>query len=249
MSLNEIKVSVITVVYNGDKYLEQTIKSVINQSYENIEYIIIDGGSTDGTHGIVEKYRGNISHFVSEPDSGLYDAMNKGIGVATGELIGMINSDDWYELDTVELMVKAFKSNPNKTIFHADRFDIDEDGKRTIRKFNPSTFKFKYYGMTYNHPSMFITKEEYKSHLYSTSLRSLSDYQFVLEALLRDEGTFQYINKAVVNYRLDGISAKMKLLMSLKEGYKARYLGGLTVIENVFSVVVRLLVRLLYRGR
>ena len=232
-------VSIITVVYNGEKYLEQTIQSVINQTYKNIEYIIIDGGSTDGTLDIVKQYEGHIAYWVSEPDKGLYDAMNKGIGLAKGELIGMINSDDWYELNTVEIISEAYKNNPTKSIFHADRYDIDDDGNRTIKKFHPSEFKFKYYGMTYNHPSMFITKEEYKLHKYNTELRALSDFQFVLETFLRNKELLYYINKPLVNYRLDGISAQMKLFKSLKEGYVARKNSNMIFCKNIFSVVIR----------
>jgi glycosyltransferase involved in cell wall biosynthesis len=240
---NEIPlVSIITVVYNGEKYLEQTIESVINQTYKNIEYIIIDGGSTDRTLDIIRKYEKHIAYWVSESDKGLYDAMNKGIGIAKGELIGMINSDDWYELNTVELMVNAYKNNPDKTIFHADRYDVDDDGNRKIRKFHPSSFKFKYYGMTYNHPSMFITKDEYKKHLYNTELRALSDYQFVLEAFLRDNNTLFYINQPTVNYRLDGISAQLPLKKMLDEGFVARKISGMNILENTFSISLRYLI-------
>jgi glycosyltransferase involved in cell wall biosynthesis len=240
-------VSIITVVYNGEKYLEQTINSVVNQTYKNIEYIIIDGGSTDGTHQIVEEYNDHISYFVSEPDNGLYDAMNKGISAANGELIGMINSDDWYELNAVEIMVNAYIANPDKTIFHADRYDVDDDGNKKIKKFNPSNFKFKYYGMTYNHPSMFITKSEYVIHRYNTNLRSLSDYQFVLETFMRDRGVFCYLNKALVNYRLDGISAQMPLLMALKEGVKARKNTGFNFFHNLISFCLRFSVSMINR--
>ncbi len=232
-------VSIITVVYNGEKYLKQTIQSVINQTYKNIEYIIIDGGSTDGTLDIIKKYEEYISFWVSEPDKGLYDAMNKGIGIAKGELIGMINSDDWYELDAVETMINAYKDNPTKTIFHADRYDVHENGNKTVKKFHPSEFKFKYYGMTYNHPSMFITKEEYKKHLYNTNLRALADYQFILETFLRDSSLLFYIEQPIVNYRLDGISAQMSLNRALQEGFIARRESGLNILSNLISVMLR----------
>lgn len=232
-------VSIITVVYNGVKTIEQTINSVINQTYNNIEYIIIDGVSTDGTLDILNKYSDHIKTIISEPDKGLYDAMNKGISYANGELIGIINSDDWYEVNAVEIMVNAYVSNPNKTIFHADRFDIDESGTRKIRKFNPSTFKFKYYGMTYNHPSMFITKTEYNKHLYNNKLTVQSDYQFVLEALIRNKKTFHYIEKPIVNYRLDGISGNVPLKKALKEGYITRKNAGFNMFHNILSVIIR----------
>lgn len=239
-------VSIITVVYNGEKYLEQTILSVINQSYINIEYIIIDGGSTDGTLTIIDKYKESIDCWVSEPDKGLYNAMNKGIRKAKGELIGMINSDDWYETDAVKLMVNALLNNINKTIFHADRYDVKSNGERSVRKFNPSVFKFKYYGMTYNHPSMFITCREYQKHLYNENLRSHSDYQFVLEALLEDESKFLYIPKVIVNYRLEGISARMSINESVKATYGIRRNLGFTHLECLFALVLMRIVSLTF---
>ncbi len=235
-------ISIITVVYNGEKYLEQTIKSVINQTYKNIEYIIIDGGSTDGTIDIIKKYKKYISYWHSESDKGLYDAMNKGIKLAKGELIGIINSDDWYELNAVEIMLNAYLENPTKNIFHADRYDIDENNNKKLRKFHPSPLIFKYYGMTYNHPSMFITKTEYKKHLYNIKLRSLSDYQFVLEAFLENSAIFYYVEFAIVNYRLDGISSQLLLRKALKEGYKARKNAGFNIFKNSISVVLRFLI-------
>lgn len=250
---NKIKtlplISIITVVYNGDKYLEQTIQSVINQSYKNIEYIIVDGGSTDGTLDIIKKYDSYISKWVSEADKGLYDAMNKGIGMASGELIGMINSDDWYELDCVEIMVDAYINNPNKHIFHADRFDIDDQGEKKVKKYQPSEFKFIYYGMMYNHPSMFITKQEYDKHLYNINLKALSDYQFVLESFLRDKSIFRYIEKTLVNYRLDGISANLSIFDKLKEGFISRKISGLNLFQNLFSLFFRLSVFTFYKPK
>lgn len=235
-------VSIITVVYNGEKYLQQTIESVVNQAYENIEYIIIDGGSTDKTLEIIKKYEHYISLWKSEPDNGLYDAMNKGISLAKGELIGMINSDDWYEPEAVETIVNEYLKNPDKHIFHADRFDVLENGERKLKRFHPSSLKFKYYGMTYNHPSMFVTSIEYQKHLYSTELKSLSDYQFTLEAFMSNKNNFCYVPKPIVNYRLDGISAQLSLKQALKEGFQARAKSGMGLIPNITSYLFRFFV-------
>jgi len=107
-------VSIVTVVYNGEKYLEQTIRSVINQRYDNIEYIIIDGGSTDGTLDIVEKHEKMIDYWISEPDEGIFDAMNKGIKICRGELIGLINADDYYAPNAIERVVSCYlKEKPD----------------------------------------------------------------------------------------------------------------------------------------
>lgn len=232
-------VSIITVVYNGEQYLQQTIDSVKNQSYANIEYLIIDGGSSDSTLDIVKENKRVISQWISEPDQGLYDAMNKGIKMAKGELIGMINSDDWYEYNAVEIMVNAYIENPRKTIFHADRFDVDFNGKKSLRKFNSSKFKFLYYGMTYNHPSMFITKQEYQKHIYNINLKALSDYQFILETFLRNQNSLFYVNKGIVNYRLEGVSTQMDFYNMLKEGFVSRRLGGLSLLQSLFSLFFR----------
>ena len=234
-------ISIITIVYNGEKHLMQTIESVKNQTYKNIEYIIVDGGSIDGTMNIVKDNQGYISKWISEPDNGLYDAMNKGVNIATGELIGMINSDDWYELDAVEIIVNEYLKNRDKKIFHCDRYDINEGGSRKIYVFNPSVFKFKYFSMTYSHPTMFIHRDVYKNHKYNGSLTSISDYQFVLEQYLKNKTQFHYIPMAISNYRLGGISGQLSLKTLLKENFVARKNAGMNYFECFFALLLRVI--------
>mgnify|MGYP006076921201 CR=1 FL=1 len=236
--INHPLISIITVVYNGAKTLEQTIQSVINQTYNNIEYIIIDGGSTDGTLDIIKEYENHISQWVSEPDKGLYDAMNKGISKAKGLLVGMINSDDWYEDNAVELIADAYQKHSEKRIFHGDRFDVLENGSKSVRKFHPSKFKFLYYGMTYNHPSMFIHRDIYKKCFYNINLRALSDYEFVLKQFLKNKNSFHYVPVAYVNYRLDGISASETLMSGLKQGIYVRKTIKMNKSEIIISFVI-----------
>ena len=232
-------VSIITVVFNGVETIEQTIKSVIHQSYNEIEYIIVDGESTDGTLNIIKKYEEYIDHWVSESDEGLYHAMNKGISLSNGELIGIINSDDWYEPRAIELVVNSYLQNPDKMIFHGDRYDILEDGSRKLYKYNPSEFKFLYTSMTYNHPSMVISKKVYDKHLYNTLLKSYSDYEFILKNYLENPHVFKYIPIAYVNYRLDGISAKQPLFQNIKEGSRARINAGLGLHQVLLFIVLK----------
>lgn len=239
-------ISIITVVYNGEKTLEQTIQSVINQNYKNIEYIIVDGASTDGTLDIIKKHEEYISEWISEPDKGLYDAMNKGITLANGEIIGMINSDDWYELNTIELIVEAHLKNPEKKIFHGDIFEILENGIKRLRRFNPSKFKFLYYGMTYNHPTMFVHKDVYKIHLYNNNLKSHSDYQFVLEAFLRDSSQFKYLSVPLTNFRIGGISANGTLYTGLRDNIIVRKNVGMNLLEIFFSLILGTSIHYIY---
>ena len=242
-------VSIITVVLNGRKTIEQTILSVRNQSYANIEYIIIDGGSTDGTINIIEKYSEGVDFWISESDNGLYDAMNKGIGYANGELIGLLNSDDYYESDAVSRVIEAYKSNRSSKIFHGDRMDILSTGHRQLRKFDPSNFMFKYYSMTYHHPSMFIHRDCYREFLYNKDLRVYSDYQFVLELYLKHSEYFHYIEGPYVNYRLEGASTRINTINKLREGYIARRLAGMSRINSLFSFVLRLGIFMFYHPK
>lgn len=232
-------VSVITVVFNGEKHLQQTIDSVHNQTYKNIEYIIIDGNSSDKTIEIIKKNKDKITKWISEPDDGLYDAMNKGISLANGELIGTINSDDWYELNAVELSVKAYEDNTNVKITHANRYDVYPNNSKKIYKFNPSSFKFKYFNMTYSHPTMFVVKEAYQKHVYNTNLKSFSDYQFILEVFLKNKNGFVHIPEPIVNFRLGGISAQLSFYEELKEAYLARKIAGMKTYESLFALLLK----------
>ena len=242
---NKFKISIITVTKNSEKFLQETIDSLSKQTHQNFEHIIVDGASTDKTLDIIKKNSPNITKWISEPDEGLYDAMNKGVKLTQGEIIGMVNSDDWYELDAVDIMAEAFLNNPTKNIFHADRYDIMSDGQKKLYKHHPSVMKFKFWGMTYNHPTMFIVKREYDKHLYNTHLTVLSDYQFILETYLRNPDTLFYVQKAIVNYRLDGVSARMSMRLMLLEGFISRQNAGLNLLENIFAFGVRFSFRLI----
>lgn len=234
-------ITIITVVFNGEKTIEQTIRSVLNQSYKNIEYIIIDGLSTDGTLEVITPYNDKIT-VISEADEGLYDAMNKGIKMASGDIIGIVNSDDWLEYNAVQLVAEAAK-NKGKEIFHGNIHLIKENGKIDIRKFNPSPIKFIYYGMTYLHPAMFVRKEVYERHLYNTKLSVFSDYQFILTNFLESPAIFYYINATLSNYRLGGESTQQPFFHALKEGWIARKNSHLPLAKNFASLMIRFFLR------
>ncbi len=150
-------ITIITIVFNGEKFLEDAIKSVINQTYDNIEYIIIDGNSKDGTLDIIKKYESKIDLWISEPDEGIYDAMNKGIGLANGEVIGLLNADDYYESDSLEKIQKKHITD-SADIYYGNMIVVKQRTKEMIEKRYPN-FKKLYFGMYLNHPATFVKKE------------------------------------------------------------------------------------------
>lgn len=236
-------VSIVTIVYNGEKFLQQTIDSVHKQTYDNIEYILVDGGSTDGTLDIIKENEKKISNWISEPDEGVYDAMNKGIKMSTGEIVGIINSDDWYDKHTVEIVVEEFIKHRHKTIFHGDRYDVYNNGEKKLIRFNKSNFRFKYFCMTYSHPSMFISKSVYQQNLYNVNLKVYSDYQLVLKEFLRNPEKLHYIPKPLAYFRLGGVSSNGSLFAELKESFLARRNAKMSIFETTFSYVLVLILR------
>lgn len=199
------KVSIITVCFNSAKTIRDTIESVINQTYKNIEYIIIDGGSTDGTVDIIKEYEPYIAKWISEPDDGIYNAMNKGIQMATGEIIGIINSDDWYEINAIELVVSEFFTNIKVDLFHGNNeiYDINDNFLFMIKP--DQDYNNLWHNMVINHPGCFITKEAYKKYgLYKTDYRLAADYELILRMFING-ARFQYIDRVLASMRTGGI--------------------------------------------
>lgn len=196
-------ISIITVVFNGEKYLERTIQSVINQTYPNVEYIIIDGGSTDGTLDIIKRYEEAIDYWVSEKDKGIYDAMNKGIICSTGKIIGIINSDDFYIENIFGLIVDAFSESINVDIVHSDLLFIDETNK--MYKIIGNRFHNINY-LNINHLTCFIKRELYKKKLFDTQYKISADYDLILTFYLIGK-SFKYIPEVVGTMRSGGISS------------------------------------------
>ncbi len=205
-------VTIITVVLNGEKYLEQTFNSVFNQSYSNIEYIVIDGGSKDNTIDIIEKYTTQIDFWQSEPDKGLYFAMNKGIGLAKGELIGILNADDYYTEDAVKLVVEAYLKT-NADVFHGDMLLLT--GNESV-KMKPDFNKMMQQPSVF-HPTCFVKKVVYdKICSFDTKYKISADYDFLLRCI-KHNYIFDYIPELLCHFRPGGMSASCA---SNIEGYK-----------------------------
>ena len=188
-------ISVVTVAYNAVATIEQTILSVINQTYPNIEYIIIDGGSTDGTVNIIKKYMDHIAYWVSEPDKGIYDAMNKGGIRATGTFIQFLNAGDWLENEYV--VEKIFKKNPkNVDVIYGDMIIRRSDGIYYAKAQDLSHFKCDF---PLFHPSTFISKSIFISHLFDVSYRISADFK-LLRDIYYEHRIFLYIPFAFTNF-------------------------------------------------
>lgn len=196
-------ISIITVVYNGEKYLEETIQSVINQSYNNIEYIIIDGGSTDGTLDIIKKYEDYIDYWISEKDYGLYHAMNKGIEASRGEIIGMINSDDYYFKDAFANVVGSYQNNSlDECIFCGDIMH----GDILVKGWRQNNIKI---GAFAPHPSMFVPKKIYdKIGVYKLQYKIASDYDFMYRAFNVFKLTPIYLPQKIAFFRPGGLASQ-----------------------------------------
>lgn len=204
-------VSIITVVLNGEQHLEQTILSVLNQTYNNIQYIIIDGGSTDRSIDIIKTYESKIDYWKSEKDNGIYDAMNKGLAMATGSIIGIINSDDYYLLDSIETIVECDKK-ANVDIYYGN-MEISGAESLTLKPNIENMYKMP----SIFHPTCFIKKTVYDNiGSFNSTYKISGDYDFLLRCL-KKQMIFYYVPKTLTVFRPGGLSSSC---YSNIEGYK-----------------------------
>lgn len=204
--MKNCKVSIITPCLNSKKTIRQTIESVLNQTYENIEYIIVDGGSTDGTLAVIRKYaplfQGRLK-YVSEKDRGIYDAMNKGIRLSTGWMIGIINSDDWYEPDAVENIVSEWNQSTKYQVIY---------GYCRVMSYNCGTTVWRGVHEELDrsmipHPTCFVTRRTYCDFgMFSTHFRIAGDYELMLRYYKSGKVAFRQIKKVIACFRLGGVS-------------------------------------------
>ena len=236
-----MKVSIITICYNSQETLEDTIKSVLAQDYNDIEYIIIDGASKDNTPKIIEKYKNCISHVTSEPDKGIYDAMNKGVEKANGDLVGILNSDDFYANNSVISNIVAALNKNNSASIYADLVYVDRlNPKKTIRTWVSGEYKHNIFlkGWMPPHPTFFVKKWVYEKYgKYNTSLKSAADYEFMLRVLHKHGISTSYFPETITKMRTGGESnvSLNNRLRANREDRKAWKLNGLK--PNLFTII------------
>ena len=215
---NEPLVSVITVCLNSQEHLEQAIKSVIEQSYDNIEYIIVDGGSSDGTLDIIRRYENETAYWVSEPDREIYDAINKGISHSTGEIVGIINSDDWYEPHAVQVVVEEWLKHRDAKVIYGNMMNVTETPQKTFYLESKPNIQLMKKQMGIYHPSCFITRDIYRREKYDLKFRLAADYALLLKLYLRGV-KFHYVNRVLAYFRAGGASFSYRIY---KENYIIR---------------------------
>jgi len=234
------KLSVITIVYNNAKAIERTMLSVLNQTYANIEYIVIDGASTDGTKEIIQKYSERLAQFVSEPDQGIYDAMNKGLALATGNYVLFMNSGD--EIYAPETVTEVFASAPSGDIYYGETEMFDENWKslgqrrhRAPEHFDWHSFKF---GMNVSHQAIYVKRS--LTEPYNLNYKYSSDIDWILKAAKKSSNNIN-THLYVAKYLVGGISKK-KHLASLKERFKilSHYYGFIPNVINHLFIALNL---------
>ena len=220
-------VSIITVSYNSESTIRKTIESVLAQTYDSIEYIIVDGASKDNTVAVAKEYearfreKGYQYRIVSEPDKGIYDAMNKGIAMATGDVVGILNSDDFFTCDSVvECVSEEFKKDTALDAIYGDiHFVKDEDLTRCTRYYSSAYFKpwLLRFGFMPAHPSFYVRKGVYEKYgLYDLSFRTSSDFEMMVRLFGKNKIKSKYIHRDFVTMRdggesTAGIEAKKKV--------------------------------------
>jgi len=239
------KISIITVTYNSERTLRDTIDSVLSQNYTNIEYIIVDGGSVDGTMDIVRSYGSSISKVISEQDKGIYDAMNKGIKMAAGDIIGILNSDDLYnDKQVLDRIVNAFESNNSEAVYGDIVYVEKNDINIVVRYWKARQYQSKgfYKGWHPPHPAFFVKKEIYDKYgTFDCSLDISADFELMLRFMEKYKIKASYLPSVLVRMRVGGESNR-----SLKNSLRANIncirafkKNGLQV--GIFYPLVRLL--------
>jgi len=244
-------VTVITVVFNGSQTLEHTILSVIEQSYSNFEYIIVDGGSTDSTLDILRNHEGNIDYWISAKDGGIYDAINKGISLARGDYIGMLNADDYFaDPSALNKIMNRFRTSQVDAVFsYLDIIDPNNLGK-VLRKYRISSFSKNMLriGLMPPHPTFYCKKSCYeKGGGYRTDYRIAADFEMLTRLLLKQNISWSVLKQITVKMRSGGLSSR---------GMKSNWIVNREIIRgctenglytNMFLLALKVPIRLMER--
>jgi len=240
-------ISIITVTYNAAATIETTICSVASQSYSYVEHIIIDGGSTDGTLDVVARHDDKIAHVVSEPDDGIYDAMNKGIRLATGDIVGILNADDMYfNTDCLNTVADEFVRTQSDSVF-ADLVYVRPDNlDKVVRYYQSNNFSINRFssGWMPAHPTFFVKRECYERYgLFKTDYCIAADYELLLRFLATYKISYSYIPKVLIKMRTGGVSTNNLKSNWVLNREIVRACGENGIHTNLFKVFTKYLTK------
>lgn len=247
-----MKISIITASYNSVKTLADTMESVLSQTYTDWEYIIVDGGSKDGTIDLIKKYEprfGDKLKWTSEPDHGIYDAMNKGILKSTGDVVGILNSDDYYTAPDVLNTIVSALSNKNLDAVYGDIHFINEgEPNKVVRYYSSRHFKpfWLRFGFMPAHPSFYARRAVYqKAGLYDASYKIAGDFEMMVRLFRKHHIRYHYLNKDFVTMRMGGMSTKSfnSRRISLYEDAKACCSNG--IYTNQLLIALKYLYKIM----
>lgn len=213
-----MKISIITATYNSAAHISNCIASVHEQTCENIEHLIIDGASQDNTLEIINALPNRVTKIISEPDKGIYDAMNKGIKVATGEIIGTLNSDDvLFDKNVIAKVAETFRENPEIECLYGNLVFVNEDGK-IVRKWQSKTFQKGLFDRSWTpaHPTFYCRKEVFEKYgLYKTNYKIAADVEFMFRLMELNKVKSYFLDENIVKMSIGGVST---------QGFKSTYI-------------------------
>lgn len=247
-----IKFSIVTVCYNSATTIQDTIESVLAQTYKNIEYIVVDGNSKDTTLEIIKKFEpkfGERMKWISEPDRGLYDAMNKGIKMSTGDIIGIVNSDDLFsDKDAITKIVEIFENHENIDSVYADLFYVNKENiSKIIRRWISGTRRPFKYGWHPAHPTFYLKKDIYQQYgFFNLDFKLAADFELMLRFIDRYKITTYYLNEPLLKMRLGGetnksISNIISQNIECIRAFKVNNLKVNAFLYPIFRIVPKLL--------
>ena len=230
-----MKVSIITVCFNSAETIEDTVKSVLGQDYKDIEYVVVDGDSTDGTLGIIRRYENTISKVISEPDKGMYDAMNKGLRVTTGDIVGFLNADDFYASEkVVGRIVETMGANKVDCCYGDVQYVARNDPGKTVRRWKSQAYQNGLFEKGWHppHPAFFVKRQMYEKYgHFNSKFKIAADYELMLRFLRKHGIKSCYIPSVLVRMRIGGKSNKnpSQIIKANIECYQAWRENGLKV--------------------
>ena len=238
--MHDPSISIITVVYNGADYLETAMQSVLHQEYPELEYIIIDGGSTDGSLEIIKRYEDQLAYWVSEPDDGIYNAMNKGLAVARGDIIGLLNADDYYLDGALRKVADVYRRHGGELWYGKILKLRQVDGEDLFIELEPDLQAMER-RMSIFHPATFVHRTVYERiGTFDESFKLAADYEFLLRAY-KSGCCFQYVDQPLSVYRYGGASSSALNLHW--EGYRILRKYNLPYMKEGIGAIVRFIVK------